>query len=280
MSSERASAARPQTSDSALITIRNLEKRFNEGEPDEVFALDIDHLDIHEGEFISVVGPSGCGKSTFLRLVTGLIEPSEGRIEIDGSTVTEPVSDIGFVFQSSVLFDWRTVEENVMFPYEALKSNGEVDESREYYEERKDQLLEMVGLQDFKKAYPKELSGGMQRRVSICRALLPDPSTLLMDEPFGALDEFTREKLNEELLNIWAETGKTIIFVTHNISESVFLSDRVIVLSDRPGCIEADVEIGIDRPRSLDKRDTEEFVEYTGAVRENIILDEGMIRNE
>lgn len=280
MNSERASAVQPKTTDSPLVRVRDLEKRFNEGEEDEVFALDIDSLDIQEGEFISIVGPSGCGKSTFLRLVSGLLQPSRGTVEIGGTTVTEPVPDIGFVFQSSVLFDWRTVEENVMFPFEALKSNGEVDEARENYEERKDELLELVGLQDFKKAYPKELSGGMQRRVSICRALLPDPSTLLMDEPFSALDEFTREKLNEELLNIWAETGKTIIFVTHNIAEAVFLSDRVVVFSDRPGRVEADIDIGIERPRSLDDRDTEEFVEFTGTVRDKIILDEGMARNE
>lgn len=262
-----------QSTTSEIISIRNLDKVYNPEDPESrVVALEDLDLVVERGEFVSIVGPSGCGKSTLLRIISGLIERTDGTVEVEGENVTGPVTDVGFMFQAPVLMDWRTVEENVMFPYEALKSNNQVERSREYYLQRAHDLLELTGLEGFTESYPKQLSGGMQQRVALCRALLPDPDILLMDEPFGALDEFTREKLNEELLDIWAETEKTILFVTHNIQEAVFLSDRVVVISDRPGNIRAIVDIDLERPRDLAVRENPVFVEQTGEVRKHIDL--------
>lgn len=261
----------------SLIDLQGITKVY-ETDPDEedIRAIESIDLEVKDGEFLSIVGPSGCGKSTLLRIVAGLLDPTEGSVNIANQPVRGPVSDIGFVFQSPVLMDWRTVRENTMFPYEALKSNKGVEHDRSYYEQRADTLLDLVGLRDFEQSYPNQLSGGMKQRVSICRALLPDPQILLMDEPFGALDEFTREKLNRELLDIWDETQKTVLFVTHNISEAVYLSDRVVVLSERPGQINKAVDIELDRPRSLDIRDTPDFVRFVSEVREGI----GVLENE
>ena len=223
--------------------------------------------EIGDSEFVSIIGPSGCGKSTLLRLVSGLLPPTGGTVYLDGTPVEGPSGNIGFVFQAPTLLKWRTVLKNVMFPYEVLASQREVTGSKEEYEERARMLLKMAGLDDFPDAYPKQLSGGMQQRVSICRALIHDPEMLLMDEPFGALDEFTRERMNEELLRIWRETRKTVIFVTHHIPEAVFLSDRILVMSPRPGTILGEIVVDLPRPRIAEMRESVEFLEQVVATR-------------
>ncbi len=222
---------------------------------------------VADSEFVSIIGPSGCGKSTLLRLVSGLIPPTQGSVSIDGVPVEGPAGNIGFVFQAPTLLRWRTVIKNVMFPYEVLASQKRAQMSRTEYEERADLLLEMVGIEEFREAYPKQLSGGMQQRVSICRALLHDPTLLLMDEPFGALDEFTRERMNEELIRIWRETRKTVLFVTHHIPEAVFLSDRILVLSARPGTLLGEIVVDLPRPRTAEMRDSVEFLEQVILTR-------------
>ena len=232
-----------------------------------VHALDDINFHVGDGEFISLIGPSGCGKSTLLRLMAGLLPASSGRIRVNGEDVTGPLGNVGFVFQAPTLFKWRTIMENVLFPYEVLESRGEANGTREDYEKRARHLLEMAGIADFAGAHPKTLSGGMQQRASICRALVHDPAVLLMDEPFGALDEFTRERMNLELQRIWDESRKTVAFVTHHIAEAVFLSDRVIVMSPRPGRVIADLKIDFPRPRSPGLRDEIPFLEKVVEIR-------------
>lgn len=244
-----------------------------EGSGLRVRALESVGVDVDDGEFVSIVGPSGCGKSTLLRIVAGVIPPTEGEVVLNGRKVDGPLGNVGFVFQHPTLFKWRTVIKNVMFPYEVLASQGRAEGSRQEYEERAIHLLEMTGLVDFRDAYPKQLSGGMQQRVSICRALLPDPPILLMDEPFGALDEFTRERMNFELLRIWEETEKTVLFVTHHIPEAVYLSDRVVALTSRPGTVAGTVEVNLERPRGKDVRDGVAFLEHMVTVRKLIGFD-------
>jgi len=232
---------------------------------DDVAALNDISLDIRQGEFISLLGPSGCGKTTLLRIIADLIQPTSGSVSIHGQTPREIriQKKYGFVFQSPVLYDWRTVRRNICMPMEIM---GIPKKERTA---RIDRMLELVDLQDFGSKYPFELSGGMQQRVGIARALALDPEYLMMDEPFSALDEFTREKLNEDLLHIWSKTNKTIIFVTHNIPESVFLSDRVVVLSPHPGRISAIVDIDLPRPRRNTLRETPEFYEYVAKIRKS-----------
>jgi len=232
---------------------------------DDVAALNDISLDIRQGEFISLLGPSGCGKTTLLRIIADLIQPTSGSVSIHGQTPREIriQKKYGFVFQSPVLYDWRTVRRNICMPMEIM---GIPKKERTA---RIDRMLELVDLQDFGTKYPFELSGGMQQRVGIARALALDPEYLMMDEPFSALDEFTREKLNEDLLHIWSKTNKTIIFVTHNIPESVFLSDRVVVLSPHPGRISAVVDIDLPRPRRNTLRETPEFYEYVAKIRKS-----------
>jgi NitT/TauT family transport system ATP-binding protein len=230
---------------------------------------------IQDSEFVSIIGPSGCGKSTLLRLLSGLIAPTRGSVYIDDTPVEGPAGNVGFVFQAATLLKWRTVFKNVMFPIEVLASQNRLTLSKEEYRQRAEELLEMAGLEEFHDAYPKQLSGGMQQRVSICRALIHDPELLLMDEPFGALDEFTRERMNEELLRIWGETRKTVIFVTHHIPEAVFLSDRVLVMSPRPGTLLGEVVIDLPRPRTAELRDSVSFLERVVATRKLIGLGAG-----
>ncbi|MQA80754.1 MAG: ATP-binding cassette domain-containing protein [Streptosporangiales bacterium] len=230
---------------------------------------------VDDREFVSIVGPSGCGKSTLLRIVAGLLPPSRGQVVVDGTAVSEPLGDIGFVFQKPVLFQWRTALDNVLFPYEVRAQQDKAMRARrEEFRERARSLLDLVGLSGFEKAYPRELSGGMGQRVAICRALLLDPAFLLMDEPFGAVDEFTRDRLNVELLRIWEGTDKTVLFVTHHLPEAVFLSDRVIVLSAHPGRVVADITISLDRPRRPAIRDSVAFLEETLRVRKHLQFDE------
>jgi NitT/TauT family transport system ATP-binding protein len=230
---------------------------------DEIQALkDID-LDIKQGEFVSLLGPSGCGKTTLLRAVADLQKPTSGIISVRGMSPHEVrlSQKYGMVFQSPVLYDWRTVRRNVCMPMEIIGLPKKERTSRVTA------MLELVGLLKFGKKYPHQLSGGMQQRVGIARALALDPEILLMDEPFSALDEFTKEKLHMDLLEIWNKTGKTILFVTHNISEAVFLSDRVVVLSPHPGRVSAVVDINIPRPRTLASKDLPEFGHLVSRVR-------------
>jgi NitT/TauT family transport system ATP-binding protein len=223
-------------------------------------------LSIEAGEFASIIGPSGCGKSTFLRIVGDLVEPSTGSIRVNGKTARQARldRDYGIVFQTPVLYDWRTVLDNVRLPLELA------GHPRAEWSERPRALLRLVGLEAFRDHYPWQLSGGMQQRVSIARALALNPPILLMDEPFGALDEMTRERLNKELLQVWSETAATVLFVTHSIAEAVFLSNRVIVLSPRPGRIEAVVKVDLPRPRGDRTRAEPRFFELVTTVRENL----------
>lgn len=228
-----------------------------------VKALSDVSLGISKGEFISLLGPSGCGKTTLLRIIADLLQPTGGTVKVAGETPREVrlQKKYGIVFQSPVLYDWRTVRKNVCLPLEIMK----VDKKER--EARADKMLDLVGLSDFGGNYPYELSGGMQQRVGIARALAVNPEILLMDEPFSALDEFTREKLHEDLLRIWRKTNKTVVFVTHNIAESVFLSDRVCVLSPHPGRLSAVVDITLPRPRTKEMRSSPEFSELVAKIR-------------
>ena len=254
------------------IDLRGVSKTF-ETENLTVRALEDISFGIEDGEFVSIIGPSGCGKSTMLRLISGLIPRTSGEIRVDGQDVVGPLGNVGFVFQSPTLFKWRTIFENVMFPFEVLESRGEADGDQAAYEERARHLLDMAGIAEFADAHPKTLSGGMQQRAAICRALVHDPTMLLMDEPFGALDEFTRERMNLELLRIWEDTRKTVAFVTHHIPEALFLSDRVIVMTPRPGRVAADVTVEFDRPRSPELRETFEFHQAATELRRLIGFD-------
>lgn len=229
----------------------------------DVKALTSVSLDIEKGEFISLLGPSGCGKTTLLRIIADLLHPTSGEISISGESPEDArlKRRYGMVFQSPVLYDWRTIRKNVMLPLEIMKL------SKEERIQRSDEMLELVGLSKFKDHFPSQLSGGMQQRVGIARALALNPEILLMDEPFSALDEFTREKLHEDLLRIWRKTNKTVVFVTHNIAESVFLSDRVCVLSPHPGRLSAVVDIDLPRPRPKEIKNTQEFTKLVSKVR-------------
>jgi NitT/TauT family transport system ATP-binding protein len=244
----------------AAVDIGNVSKVF----PGGTVALDSIDLDFRPGEFVSLIGPSGCGKSTLLRIIGDLIEPSDGEILINGKSAHQARldRDYGIVFQDAVLYDWRTVAKNISLPLEMLGW------SRAKRDARVREMLELVELGGFEKHHPWQLSGGMQQRVSIARALSFSPSLLLMDEPFGALDEMTRERLNAELLTIWADTGSTIVFVTHSIAEAVFLSTRVVVMSPRPGRVAGVVSIDLPQPRNMETREDPRFFELVTEVRE------------
>lgn len=238
-------AAIAPASDRALIEARKVDKTYVSASGSKVHALDGIDLSVRDGELVTIVGPSGCGKSTLLRMIAGLDDYDGGRLMLDGKPVLGPSRDVGVVFQSANLLPWMTVKDNVRLP---LRVGGR----HEAEPGRIEALLEMTGLGDFGDRFPYELSGGMQQRAGICRALARNPRILLMDEPFGALDALTRERMNLELQRIWQAYGKTIVLITHSISEAVFLGDRVIVMSARPGRVLRDIEIPIERPRSLD----------------------------
>lgn len=244
----------------SALTIKDLSMVFSRAGR-SVHALDGIELDAKEGEFVSVVGPSGCGKSTLLKLVAGLRRPTQGTIELFGEPIQGPRQDVGIVFQSPVLLPWRTILENVLLPVDVLRL------SRAQYTPKAHELLELVGLEAFHGAYPNELSGGMQQRAAIARALVYDAPILMMDEPFGALDAMTREIMNLEVQRIWEAHRKTVIFITHSIPEAVFLGDRVVVMSPRPGKILANIEIDLPRPRVLDDMLTPAFGDYVREIR-------------
>ena len=235
-----------------FISIRNLRKIYP-SQTGEVCAIQDVTFDVYRGEFITLVGPSGCGKTTLLKIISGLLTKTDGELTFTSEGDFDPRRQVGMVFQKPVLLKWRSIVDNVLLPVEILRMNP-----RPYYPKAMD-LLNLVGLKGFEKSYPNELSGGMQQRASISRALIHDPQLLLMDEPFGALDALTREKMNLEILRIWQETKKTVLFVTHGIQEAVFLADRVIVLSARPARMTAAIEVNLPRPRTMEMKAEKEF---------------------
>jgi NitT/TauT family transport system ATP-binding protein len=237
-----------------FLSIRELRKTYRTRDG-ELEALGSVSFDVYPQEFVSIVGPSGCGKTTLLKVIAGLLPKTSGEIIVDRENF-DPSREVGFVFQKPLLLHWRKVLDNVLLPIEILKLD------RKKYTKRAMELLELVGLKGFENRYPNELSGGMQQRVSIARALIHDPKLILMDEPFGALDAITREKMNFELMRIWSEAQKTILFITHEINEAVFLSDRVIVLSARPSRMLDCFDIELPRPRTLELKTTPEFNRY------------------
>ena len=243
-----------------VIAVRGLSKQYATRDGG-VTALEHITFGIGEGEFVAVVGPSGCGKSTLLKILAGLLPPSSGEALLRGTPIAGPRRDIGVVFQSPVLLPWRTVLDNVLLPVDVQRLG------RDKHLQPALDLLALVGLQGFERRYPWELSGGMQQRVAITRALIHDPAMLLMDEPFGALDAMTREQLNLELQRIWLEKRKTVLFITHSIPEAVFLGDRVLVMTPRPGRIMDSLRVEIPRPRSLDAMSTPAFGEHVRRLR-------------
>jgi NitT/TauT family transport system ATP-binding protein len=244
-----------------LITVAGLSKTYRTRSGDDVVALHDVSFAVRAGEFVTVVGPSGCGKSTLLKILAGILRGSQGDLRLAGRPIVGPRRDVGVVFQAPVLLPWRTVLANVMLPAE-LQHLDAVET-----EQRARRLLDLVRLGGFETKYPGELSGGMQQRVGISRALVHDPALLLMDEPFGALDAMTREFMNLELLRIWQESRKTILLVTHSIPEAAFLADRVIVMSARPGRIAEIIDIDLPRPRTLDMMSTPAFGRFAHAIR-------------
>ena len=243
-----------------VLHAKDVSHTFREGE--EIRALDNVSLHVHAGEFVSIVGPSGCGKSTLLRVLGGLLAPDKGHVLLDGQPHATPHPTVGFVFQSVNLLPWRTVLRNITLPLEVA---GGLD--RNEAQERARALVELVGLEGFENAYPRTLSGGMAQRVAIARALIAKPAILLMDEPFGALDALTRERMNLELLRIWHAHQVTAVLVTHSIQEAVFLGDRVLVMSPRPGRIRAEVPVNLPRPRRLEMSYSEAFGTLSREVR-------------
>lgn len=252
-----------------MIRIENVTKVYPSRDGDDIQALTDLNLNVAENEFLSVVGPSGCGKSTLLKLIVGLLPITSGEILFHGQPVRGPRTDVGMVFQEPVLLPWRTVKENVMFPVEILKRSD-----RDYASEA-DRLLKTVGLGGFERKMPYELSGGMQQRAAICRALIHDPRVLVMDEPFGALDAMTREEMGAELLRIWQEFRKTVVFVTHSIREAVWLSDRVVVMTARPAKIADVITIDLPRPRTAKMQFLPEFGRYVEHIGSIIARKEG-----
>jgi NitT/TauT family transport system ATP-binding protein len=243
------------------IDIAGLDKIYQARRSEPTHALSDITFSVRRSEFVSLVGPSGCGKTTLLKILAGLVGRSSGEVSIAGTDVTRPLPEVGMVFQAPTLLPWRTVLKNVLVPVEVQGLD------RDRYRERARELLDMVGLGEFEHSYPYELSGGMQQRAGICRALVHDPAVLLMDEPFGALDAMTREYMNVELLRIWARSKKTIVLVTHSIPEAVFLSDRVVVLSSRPGRIAEIIDIELERPRELGVMSSDRAGVYVERIR-------------
>jgi NitT/TauT family transport system ATP-binding protein len=244
------------------IRIHKLSKTFGDVDHGGVLALRDINCSIAKGSFVSVVGPSGCGKSTLLRILAGLLDYSEGSVVLDGQPIHGTRRDVGVVFQSSILLPWRTILENVMLPAEVLGLDMKAAKKRAM------DLLSMVRLEGFENKLPRQLSGGMQQRASIARALLHDPKILLMDEPFGALDAMTREQMNLELQRIWRESGKTVILITHSIPEAIFLGDVVFVMTARPGSLDRIIPVDLPRPRTMDVMGSPGFIAVAHQIRE------------
>jgi NitT/TauT family transport system ATP-binding protein len=244
----------------AAVRLQHIEKDYTTKKGSISALQDID-LEIPHGEFVCILGPSGCGKSTILNIIAGLVAPTAGMVSVLGVPVNEPVTELGIVFQRDLLLPWRNVLANVLLQGEIRRL------PLEPLEKRARELLQQVGLSEFVAMLPRELSGGMRQRVSICRALVHDPPLLLMDEPFGALDAMTRDQMNLDILRIWESNNKTVVFVTHSISEAVFLADRVLVMSPRPGLVKEDIRIDIPRPRQLAMRESPQFIDYTKTIR-------------
>ncbi|MED5578667.1 MAG: ABC transporter ATP-binding protein [Nitrospinota bacterium] len=245
----------------SYISVKNLEKEYITASGEIVHALSDINLEIFEGEFVSVVGPSGCGKSTLLKILGGLLTKTSGGISLKNTPIEGPRNDVGIVFQDPVLLLWRTVLQNTLLPSEILNLDSNVTIPRAKA------LIKLVGLDGFEDKYPHELSGGMRQRNAIIRALIHDPSLLLMDEPFGALDAMTREQMNLELQRIWLESKKTVFFITHSIPEAVFLADRVVVMTARPGKIAEVITVDIERPRDLKTMGDPAFVALSQKIR-------------
>ena len=260
-----------QLASAPLISVSGLRKEYETQKGESVLALDRIDFDVADGEFVTLVGPSGCGKSTLLQILAGILPPTQGQIALKGSPVTGPRREVGVVFQEPVLLPWLKVIDNVLLPAVVHKLD------RDKYRARAMELLTLVKLQGFENRYPFELSGGMQQRVAIARALLNDPAMILMDEPFGALDAMTREEMNLELLAIWARAKKTIVLITHSIQEAVFLSDRVVVLSARPGRVIDVVDIDLPRPRTFQMLSASEFGTAANRLRGQLMARGGTI---
>jgi NitT/TauT family transport system ATP-binding protein len=256
------------------IALNNINKTYQTREGEELHAIKDISLTVGAGEFVSIVGPSGCGKSTLLNILCGLLDASSGQALIGGVPIKGPRRDLGIVFQQALLLPWLKVIDNVLLPV-VVQSRD-----RKEYKGRAMQLLKMVGLEGFEHRYPSELSGGMQQRVGIVRALVHNPSLLLMDEPFSALDAMTRESMSFELQRIWKETGKTVLFITHSISEAVYLSDRVAVMSSRPGRITRIIDVDLPRPRPLDIMNTDQFGYYARQIRKEFELESEAVKFE
>lgn len=253
------------TQTAPLVKAEGITKRFGSGDK-EMVALSGLNLEVQEGEFLSLLGPSGCGKSTALNIMGGLLTATEGTITFGGEPLTEPSRKIGMMFQQAVMFPWRTTLQNVLLPVEVFGEN------KKQFIPKAQELLEMVGIREFQDSYPWQLSGGMQQRAALCRVLLHDPKLLLLDEPFGALDEFTRESMNQELLRLQAYSQSTAVLVTHNITEAVFMSDRVAVMSARPGRLVGILEVPFDRPRTPDLQTSNDFIKLVAEARRMLEL--------
>jgi NitT/TauT family transport system ATP-binding protein len=243
------------------IRVERLCKVYRSTDGTEVKALSEVSFTIGRGEFVSIVGQSGCGKSSLLKILAGLLSKTSGTIFIEGEEPDGPRRDIGIMFQKPLLLEWRRVLDNVLLPVEIYRLD------RKKYEEKARKLLGTAGLADFLRKYPFELSGGMQQRVALCRALVAEPSLLLMDEPFGALDTLTRQKMGFELLRLWEEWKSTVLFVTHDVDEAVMLSDKVLVMSSRPGRILGSFTVDLPRPRQIFAKDTSEFIHISSRIR-------------
>ena len=243
------------------IRVERLSKIYRSRDGTEVEALREVSFTVGQGEFVSIVGQSGCGKSSLLKVLAGLLSKTAGTISIEGRELDGPRNDIGIMFQKPLLLEWRRVLDNVLLPVEIYRLD------RKEYEQKARRLLGTAGLADFTGKYPFELSGGMQQRVALCRALVAEPSLLLMDEPFGALDTLTRQKMGFELLRLWEEWKSTVLFVTHDVDEAVMLSDKVMVMSSRPGTVLAAFTIDLPRPRRIFAKDTAEFIHFTSRIR-------------
>jgi NitT/TauT family transport system ATP-binding protein len=267
------SSTESTTAGSAFIQVEQLSKTFPARDGTPTVAVEKVDMNVGSSEFVSLLGPSGCGKSTMLSIIAGLLQPSSGSVRIEGRVITSPYTNIGIVFQNDLLLDWRTVLGNVLVQFEMRGQDPRP------HTERARSLIASVGLAGFESKYPWELSGGMRQRVAICRALIHDPPLLLMDEPFGALDALTREQLQVDLQRIWQASRKTVVFVTHSIGEAVFLSDRVVVMTPRPGKVRQVLRIDLPRPRSLDVRDSEAFAVNVRHVN-HLFQEMGVIREQ